>query len=129
MIVRGPTIRSDIDELAGITDASLAVDSFQDQVLGMCTIVFNYCTGLSLAFGTYNSLPSRKRTLVSNSPNLYYICSNIYVLLNLSLDYNFFLLAKADLVENICHHNGDLLLRLPYFGNSSCYAIWKRYTR
>ncbi len=69
MIIRGPHIRNEIEELANIEETPYASNSFRDQVIGMTTIVFNYCTGLSLSFGTYGSLRVEKQNLVSSNFN------------------------------------------------------------
>ncbi len=70
MIIRGSHIRKDIEDIVSDIPATpYASSSFADQVLGMNTIVFNYCTGLSLSVGTYRSLSLNKQTLVSSNPN------------------------------------------------------------
>ncbi len=70
LIIRGPHIRNEIENAGiDIEEPPYASNSFRDQVIGMTTIVFNYCTGLSLSFGTYSSLTSKRKTLVSSNLN------------------------------------------------------------
>eukprot|EP01084_Bolivina_argentea_P316795 549202_1 len=84
MIIRGPHIRNEIEELANIEETPYASNSFRDQVIGMTTIVFNYCTGLSLSFGTYGSLRVEKQNLLSwwsVSVITMMICCSVYIVL------------------------------------------------
>ncbi len=74
MIIQGRRIRGEIENGGTVIEATpIFGKSFRDQVVGTNTILFNYCTGLSLSFGAYKSLTPCQRNPVSSIKSKLYL--------------------------------------------------------